>query len=1391
MDKKNIILFVISLMLIGNNFYKAQTCFNSTTTSINTPNYAVNTPLNTSTTSAVNLNGLANGLFNFSATLTGATSTWATDATLGGVRIKNDLAGVGAYIQLSPYNVVNGSTRTATYTLDFTSALTSFSFVSGGLDGSDAYEITAFNGAAIVPLTTGNVSVTSTSGWIVSSITNGVKVQGDGNPPNPSTFKTTINSQITKVVIRSYQGNAMANQMVTTYISDFQFCTVPDNDNDGIFDKDDLDDDNDGISDIDEGGPICVNTTNRTFNTVPYAFNTPFNSTITQTPVDVNNLANNSFSFKASLVGPTPRWGATAGSGTLASAGGVQIKNNFPLVGDYIYFQPVNTQTQNVGAFANILNQYAKYEISFLQPMNGFSFVSAGLNSNDTFEIYAYNGSTPIPLNPSNLSGFSPPNTAANWTVYDLGDGLKVVGLSGTGGTVVNANYFTTSISGNITRLEIRSYKNQTNANSSTVTAGITSLIYCTDGPFRDTDGDGTPDYLDLDADGDGCPDAIEGDENVKVTHLGSNGAINVGANGTGTLEVNANGVPKLVNGATANASGAGSTAAGIADIGNDEGQGVGTSIDKAVSACFIDAVKDINQTPAGVSVSGNVLTNDETGGGLTVQSATYLNASGVVTTLPLGTATNVYNASGVLAGSMTLNSDGTYTFVPAAGFTGNVPVNYTAVNAVGSTDSTTLEITVIPKTNPSLNDAPIAQNDTAATEAGTSVTSNALSNDSDPDGNTLTIIAATQGSTTITLGSATQVAGVDANGNAVANAGSLTLNANGSYTFVPAAGFVGTVNPINYTISDGNGGTDTAVIDITVYPNVAGSNNIYANDDANSAPKGTTMTGNISTNDTDPEGNTKTVSGATAYVNGTGTGTAITIGTATAIPGVGTLTLNANGTYTFVPNATYVGTTVVPYTICDNGSPQACDTATLYLTTLDVITTIDAVNDINQVPQGVTATGSVLTNDESSAGGGAITVQSATYLNASGVVTNLPLGTATNVYDASGVLAGSMTLNSDGTYSFVPAAGYVGTVPVNYVAVNAAGNTDPATLSIEVIKTPTSGNDKPIAQNDTAYTEAGTNVSSNVLANDSDPDGNTLTVTSAMQGSTTITLGTATQVAGVDANGNAVANAGSLTLNANGTYTFVPAAGFTGTVNPMPYTISDGNGGTDTAILNITVLPNLGNETFANDDANTGTQNGSTTIQMTGNVKNNDTDPEGNTQTVTSATVNGNSLTIGTATAISGVGTLTLNSDGTYTFVPNINYTGTTSVIYTICDNGSPQSCDTATLYLTVLATTACYQPAVTSGTVLNTNHGITALGRAGADNGNWPMVRKGAWTALEAKTKGFVPNRLTNSQISAIPAGNLVEGMMVYNIDQDCLQINTDGTASGWKCFNTPACP
>lgn len=479
-----------------------------------------------------------------------------------------------------------------------------------------------------------------------------------------------------------------------------------------------------------------------------------------------------------------------------------------------------------------------------------------------------------------------------------------------------------------------------------------------------------------------------------------------------------------------------------------------------------------------------------------------------------------------------------------------------------------------------------------------------------------------------------------------------------------------------------------------------------------------------------------------------------------------------------------------IPGTISIGGEGISIMSTQVYFTTTVTYTytetCIDAVLDINQTPINVPVSGNVITNDEFT---GTATVTSAQFYNASGVLTNLPIGTATPVFTPAGVPAGTMLLNADGTYTYTPTTGFVGEIPVNYTLTNNLGSTDSTTLTIKVIPNTVVGNDNPIAQHDTSFTEEGVSVSSTVLNNDSDPDGDALTVTSA----TGLTIGTATVVSGVNAAGTPVANAGTVQLNANGTYTYVPAAGFVGTVNPLPYVISDGNGGTATANIYITVVGagSTTNNTFANDDANTAPKG----VTMTGNVKTNDTDPEGNTTTVTAATVfsvngvaNGTALTIGTATVIPGVGSVTLNANGTYSFVPVATYVGTVVIPYTICDNGVPQACDQATLELTSLdiVLTACYDLPNTATAGVDTKHGITILQRAGADNGNWPMIRKSAHTALESNTKGFVITRMTTAQITAIVSPQ--EGMMVYDTVAKCLKLY-DGTV--WSCFSTPACP
>ena len=105
------------------------------------------------------------------------------------------------------------------------------------------------------------------------------------------------------------------------------------------------------------------------------------------------------------------------------------------------------------------------------------------------------------------------------------------------------------------------------------------------------------------------------------------------------------------------------------------------------------------------------------------------------------------------------------------------------------------------------------------------------------------------------------------------------------------------------------------------------------------------------------------------------------------------------------------------------------------------------------------------------------------------------------------------------------------------------------------------------------------------------------------------------------------------------------------------------------------------------------------------------------------------------------------------------------------------------------------CFRPANTTvGTTLATTHGITALSRAGNTATDWPGKIKGAYTVMDAKTKGFVVNRVSfNNGVSpAVPVGinaaNFVQGMMLYDTTNNCLKIY-DNTNT-WRCLNTQTC-
>ncbi len=147
---------------------------------------------------------------------------------------------------------------------------------------------------------------------------------------------------------------------------------------------------------------------------------------------------------------------------------------------------------------------------------------------------------------------------------------------------------------------------------------------------------------------------------------------------------------------------------------------------------------------------------------------------------------------------------------------------------------------------------------------------------------------------------------------------------------------------------------------------------------------------------------------------------------------------------------------------------------------------------------------------------------------------------------------------------------------------------------------------------------------------------------------------------------------------------------------------------------------------------------------------------------------------------------TITWNNGGTNTIIATQNVVGVTSI------SGSGYGMN--------VVPCACYKPGLTdAGNTYPTKVGITALSRAGAENAdNWPMVRQSGWIALEAKTKGFVPNRVAFDNVTGNPVGiataNFVEGMMVYDTTNKCLKIYTlkkGDTAMAWHCMTTQACP
>ncbi|MEJ2492270.1 MAG: tandem-95 repeat protein, partial [Desulfuromonadales bacterium] len=190
--------------------------------------------------------------------------------------------------------------------------------------------------------------------------------------------------------------------------------------------------------------------------------------------------------------------------------------------------------------------------------------------------------------------------------------------------------------------------------------------------------------------------------------------------------------------------------------------------------------------TPEDTPVSGNVLDNVDDPDGeptsvvdFTVDGTNY-------------DAGDTATISGV--GTLVINSNGTFTFTPADNYDGPVPdATYTVTDGLDTVTST-LNISITPA-----NDLPDAVNDTYQTDEDTPLTITSpgvLSNDDiGGDGGTLEVVSNTNPSN-----------------------GTLSLNADGTFTYTPNADYNGP-DSFTYTIRDANGDEDTATVNITVNP--------------------------------------------------------------------------------------------------------------------------------------------------------------------------------------------------------------------------------------------------------------------------------------------------------------------------------------------------------------------------------------------------------------------------------------------------------------------------------------------------------------------------------------------------------------------------------------------
>ena len=288
------------------------------------------------------------------------------------------------------------------------------------------------------------------------------------------------------------------------------------------------------------------------------------------------------------------------------------------------------------------------------------------------------------------------------------------------------------------------------------------------------------------------------------------------------------------------------------------------------------------------------------------------------------------------------------------------------------------------------INDAPDANDDTVPVTEDTPVSGNVLTNDTDTENDTLTVTQFEIGGTTYPAGTTANIPGV----------GTLVINPDGTYTFTPVLNYNGPVPVAVYTVTDGNGGTDTA--NLTLGPVAPVNDAPVANPDTTTTRFGTPVAVNLTANDIDVENGPLTVKSASVPAN------------------QGTL-VNTAGVWTFIPAKGFTGQATITYTIEDDQGAVSTSTHTVAVG----LPPISAKNDKHIAAYNKAFTGSVASNDVYERG-------------AKFSVVKQPSG-------------GTVVMRSDGTFKFTPKRGFSGVVSFSYRITDTYGQTVTAKETITV----------------------------------------------------------------------------------------------------------------------------------------------------------------------------------------------------------------------------------------------------------------------------------------------------------------------------------------------------